>query len=247
MSKSVTVRFNDGTSHVYDDVPDDVSDEQVQERASKDFNKSIEALGPKPMEGEEPGMGTKVMGAVQTAGQVLAPVAELYAGKKLVFDPLMEAIKNRGGPVNPAQMGQAVQTGAQATGTYGQTPRTPNLRVAPPSNAGAQAFEQMAQQVTRPQPQAPSMMQQGMDMFNKMRQIAAQRVMPAAGEMFSSASPYIKGAGGVAAALTPGNIGQNYGAQFPQAGPMRGMEINPNTNRPWTPQELAMYKQQYGG
>lgn len=52
-------------------------------------------------------------------------------------------------------------------------------------------------------------------------------------------------AGTAAAALTPGNVGQNYGAQFPQTGPMAGSELNPQTHRPWTPQELAAYNAQY--
>lgn len=50
---------------------------------------------------------------------------------------------------------------------------------------------------------------------------------------------------GAAAALTPGNIGQNY--PFPQTGPLRGSEINPNTGAPWTKQELDAYRAQYGG
>ena len=37
MTKSVTVNFNDGTSHVYDNVPDDVTNDEVHERASKDY------------------------------------------------------------------------------------------------------------------------------------------------------------------------------------------------------------------
>ena len=54
----------------------------------------------------------------------------------------------------------------------------------------------------------------------------------------------VKGGLGVAAAVTPGNIGQNY--NFPQSGPLRGSEINPQTGRPWTPQELTAYRAQYG-
>jgi hypothetical protein len=42
------------------------------------------------------------------------------------------------------------------------------------------------------------------------------------------------------AALTPSNIGQNY--NFPQEGPLKGSEINPVTNKPWTPGELEQYK-----
>jgi hypothetical protein len=37
MSKSVTVNFEDGSAHVYDNVPDDVTDDQIQQRAQGDF------------------------------------------------------------------------------------------------------------------------------------------------------------------------------------------------------------------
>jgi hypothetical protein len=59
----------------------------------------------------------------------------------------------------------------------------------------------------------------------------------------SKYAPYARGAGAVAATVMPSNVGQNY--PFPQKGPMRGMEINPQTGRPWTEFELARYNQQY--
>lgn len=42
------------------------------------------------------------------------------------------------------------------------------------------------------------------------------------------------------AALTPSNVAQAY--NFPQEGPLKGSEINPITNKPWTPGELEQYK-----
>ena len=42
------------------------------------------------------------------------------------------------------------------------------------------------------------------------------------------------------AALTPSNVAQAY--NFPQEGPLKGSEINPVTNKPWTPGELEQYK-----
>lgn len=48
---------------------------------------------------------------------------------------------------------------------------------------------------------------------------------------------------GITAALMPGNVGQTH--NFPTKGPLAGNEINPNTRRPWTPQELQMYNAQY--
>jgi hypothetical protein len=79
------------------------------------------------------------------------------------------------------------------------------------------------------------MVQRGMDIASKMRQIAAERVIQSAA----------RAGVGATAALTPGNVGQNY--PFPTSGPMRGMEINPQTGAPWTPQELQAYRAQFGG
>ena len=204
MSKSVTVNFADGTTHVYDDVPDEVSNDEVNQRAQQDFSKPIEAVGaPSPTEKatenyNNSSMLDKILGAVPAganlAGQALtSPVgiaAETLLGKKFLYDPLVDAIKNRGGPIAPqtmppAGMQQATQTAAQSTGTYGK----PNLTlqqggIAP--NAGQQAFNQMGQQLTKtplPSPSmmqpSPSMMQQGMNYAKQMQQIAASKVMPA--------------------------------------------------------------------
>tara|TARA_R110000868_G_scaffold10237_1_gene50174 strand:+ start:2601 stop:3221 length:621 start_codon:yes stop_codon:yes gene_type:complete len=80
-----------------------------------------------------------------------------------------------------------------------------------------------------PTPAQPSMIQQGMEYANKVRQIAMDKVMQNAGT--------IRNVGvGALAATMPANQNQNY--PVPQKGPYRGMEINPMTNRPWTQQEL---------
>jgi hypothetical protein len=63
-----------------------------------------------------------------------------------------------------------------------------------------------------------------------MRQLAANKVVQGVA----------KGGAAVTAALTPGNIGQDY--QVPQTGRMRGMEINPMTGRPWTKEQLSAYE-----
>lgn len=68
----------------------------------------------------------------------------------------------------------------------------------------------------------------------QVQKLALEKLLPAA-----------RLAGGVTAAVTPGNAGQNYGAHFPQTGPQSGSEINPQTGRPWTQQELAQYSQTY--
>jgi hypothetical protein len=70
----------------------------------------------------------------------------------------------------------------------------------------------------------------------------AENFMTRMATLARSYAPMVRGAAGVTAAITPGNVGQNYGAHFPQKGPYAGMEINPNTGRPWTPQELAQFQ-----
>ena len=265
MSKSVTVNFADGTTHVYDDVPDEVSNDEVNQRAQQDFSKPIQAVGaPSPTEKATENYNNSNMldkfGGVVAAGSNLvgqaltSPVgvaAEALLGKQFLYDPLVDAIKNRGGPIAPqtmppAGMQQAAQTAAQNTGTYG-APRTPNLRVAP-SNAGAQAFEQMGQQLTRPQPTQPGIIQQGMDYANKIRQLAYEKAMqgakgvgtaiesaaPTAGAIASRMAPYVK-AGGALGAMS---YSAPLGPKVPMQGPYKGMEINPMSGRPWTLQEL---------
>jgi hypothetical protein len=82
-----------------------------------------------------------------------------------------------------------------------------------------------------PQPAQPGVIDKATQMV---RQLAASKVMQGMARVGGTA----------AAALTPGNVGQNY--PFPQSGPLRGSEINPATGRPWTPQELTAYRAQYG-
>ena len=83
MAKSVTVTFEDGTSHTYDNVPDDVTDDQVTQRAGSDFaEKSVTGVvggiapASAPQPNEERSMGEKAIAAGQTAVNTLKPVAE---------------------------------------------------------------------------------------------------------------------------------------------------------------------------
>ena len=81
-------------------------------------------------------------------------------------------------------------------------------------------------------PQQPSVMDKASQIV---RQLAANRAVQGAAKF----------GGALAVGLgTPGNVGQDY--PFPQSGPLRGSEINPNTGRPWTKEELAAYRAQYG-
>ena len=44
MPRNITVTFSDGSTHVYQNAPDDISPAQVTERAQKEFGKSVKAL-----------------------------------------------------------------------------------------------------------------------------------------------------------------------------------------------------------
>ena len=110
-------------------------------------------------------------------GKALEYGAEAYAGKKLIVDPLISAIKTRITPPT-APIAPAVAQAQQATGTYGKPILTLQQGGIAP-NAGQQAFNQMGQQLTKTPLPSPSMMQQGMNYAKQMQQIAASKVMPA--------------------------------------------------------------------
>lgn len=132
--------------------------------------------------------------------------------------------------------------GAQKIAQALRGPAAPVAPVAPPNlpiTGSAQHTADILKSASGSAPsRPPGIIDRGAEITKKMREFAASRVAPVA----SAAAPYV---GAAVAALTPGNVGQNYAAQFPQKGPMRGMEINPNTGRPWTPVELQQYNQAY--
>ena len=99
----------------------------------------------------------------------------------------------------------------------------------------------MTRRRTHPAPAAaaaeqPSIIQRGMDIASKMRQFAAERVIPSMGQAARSAiNPVTVGIGSML-------YSPSTGPDVPQSGPYKGMELNPRTRRPWTPQELAQYR-----
>lgn len=104
MARNITVTFEDGTSHVYNNAPDDVTPDAVEARAAKEFGKRVTALdggraaAPKPTGADaipgqrsiskaepEPSMQDRIMGAIETPialgagaiGGLVSPVAGL--------------------------------------------------------------------------------------------------------------------------------------------------------------------------
>lgn len=132
----------------------------------------------------------------------------------------------------PTATQQALRAIGQGTQAAAQ-----NVVSTAPASISPQAMQNpmIQEMAARQQAQAnQSMVQRGMDYANKMRQIAAEKVMAGARAVAPVVAPVAVGLG---AMLTPSNANQNY--PVPQKGPYRGMEINPMTGRPWTAQELA--------
>jgi len=115
---------------------------------------------------------------------------------------------------------------------FGGQPR-PGSTMGPVAPQGAPAPAATPAPVAQPAPAPAQASQPGV----------AQRVAQMAYDKLTNvaqrAAPYARAGMGALAALTPGNIGQDY--PFPMSGPMRGQEINPQTGRPWTREELSAY------
>tara|TARA_R110000868_G_C10884582_1_gene763200 strand:- start:429 stop:1340 length:912 start_codon:yes stop_codon:yes gene_type:complete len=92
MPKSVTVNFEDGTSHVYDNVPDEITDAQVQERAKSEYaDKPIQGVAPQPgIQG--PGAAGAPAGAPQFGQYSTLPtsVGQMVAGAQVPFEMAAE-------------------------------------------------------------------------------------------------------------------------------------------------------------
>lgn len=175
------------------------------------------------------GMGVDTaLGAAEYGLKYGVPGAAAYYGAKKIFGNTPPA---QGGQQAAQQLAQQAarqsfttpmqQAVNQSVPTYSPTDNRvqfPNRPVAPVAPTATPA----------PAPTAPTQAQPGMvDRATQIvKNIALNKVIQNA----------VKGGGAMAAALTPGNIGQNY--PVPQTGPYKGMEINPMTNRPWTQQEL---------
>jgi hypothetical protein len=205
-----------------------------------------------------PGLATAALGAAQLVGPAAAAAALGYGVSKY-GGRAVDAARNL---MSGAGAARAMPPNAMVTPGPASTPapsatatRIP-ITTTPPAPAASPIIDAQGRPIMRAPvtpapapgpmptgisagprpfmpPQSPGIMQQGMDLAAKMREIAAQKVMQNAGTI-------AKGGAGLAAALTPGNIGQRY--NFPTTGPYAGMEINPMTGRPWTPQELQQLR-----
>lgn len=113
--------------------------------------------------------------------------------------------------------GQAVKP-VVPTGPAPMAPVAPTM--APPMQTAAAAAEQ------------PGVMNRAADIVKR---LALDKVLPSAGKI----------AGAVGRVAGPASLAMqttDLGPQTPQVGRMKGMEINPLSGRPWTPNEIAAYE-----
>ena len=116
MARNITVTFDDGTSHVYQNAPDNLTPDMVQARAQQDFGKTVKALdggrpalpaaggvpGPRtgPLVDQIPGYGKAVPAAPQAQpesgfiGKLLSPLeTAVTLGVNAVTAPIVEGAK----------------------------------------------------------------------------------------------------------------------------------------------------------
>jgi len=99
MPRNITVTFEDGSTHVYQNAPDTITPQQVQERASKDFGKAIKALdgGRKPA--DKPSFGQMLKDELLTS----LP-GGIVRGVKDVIDTGAEYVSRLGGADEAARV-----------------------------------------------------------------------------------------------------------------------------------------------
>lgn len=196
-----------------------------------------------PSMGQVGAMLPAVGNAVVAAAPYVAGAAGLYGGGKLVGAVKTAAdayktgaatasdIASRNVALQEARMAErAARAGQQVrpvvpTATAG-VPTAPAAPVAPPPT---------------PVAQAAGAAEQGL--VNRVKQTAASRItglMPSMGEVLGGAGRFA--ARTAAPFATLAGYSGDLGPKTPQTGRMKGMEINPLTNAPWTPQQIAQYE-----
>lgn len=194
------------------------------------------------------GLATTAMGVGAGAAAVGIPVLAYKAGKA-ILSPAAQGVKQfaqQGLDVGRSAVSamenrtavDALREGRmQGGGAYGRTPvtsvaPTPTYNV-PTSNAPQMRMPTPGT-VSGPVAPPPSM-------ANRVQAAAAQRIsnLPAMGELMSGA---MRTAGRILGPASLALESSELGPKTPQTGRMRGMEINPLTGAPWTPQQIAQYE-----
>lgn len=117
MPRNITVTFDDGSSHVYQNAPDDVTPDAVERRAAKEFGKRVASMDG----GRQPAPATPA-GQIPGAGPYQAPAAvqEVPMGRRVmqVVRPTVEALGAAGGGTLGTPLGPAGVVGGAGLG-YG--------------------------------------------------------------------------------------------------------------------------------
>ena len=87
MPRNITVTFSDGTSHVYENAPDDITPDMVTTRAQKEFNKSVTALDG----------GRRAAPAITSEIPSSRQEASLYSRVRPYVAPVVETLGGIGG------------------------------------------------------------------------------------------------------------------------------------------------------
>jgi hypothetical protein len=164
--------------------------------------------------------GSKLLGAAKTAADAYKTGVATAADTAQRNIALQEAKMAE----RAARAGQQVRP-VVPTATAG-VPTAPVAPVAPPPT---------------PVAQAAGAAEQGL--ANRVKQTAASRItglMPSMGEALGAAGRFA--ARTAAPFATLAGYSGDLGPKTPQTGRMKGMEINPLTNAPWTPQQIAQYE-----
>jgi hypothetical protein len=159
------------------------SDEEIQKYLQSLSQPQQNVSQQQPMDRSQEYLGM----AQGIGGKALEYGTELYAGKKLVLDPILDAFKNKTPPTTNVNVQQApqqqVQQTMQGTGTSGR----PSLSVQqgglsqPVNPANINTLQQGVNNMVRtPVVESPSMLQKGMDIASKVRGMAFSKLLPAA-------------------------------------------------------------------
>ncbi|MEN9886061.1 MAG: hypothetical protein RL758_639 [Pseudomonadota bacterium] len=147
MPRNITVTFEDGSTHVYRNAPDNVSPAQVSQRAQQEFGKSVKALdgGRKPAV-KQPTIGERVTTSVKgVAGGILEGL-----GSVLDIPASAGNLVSRGVTMGLATVGEPVLRGVGATGAANAL-----MRAGQDAERGTGAYRNysMAEQVVKALPE----------------------------------------------------------------------------------------------
>ena len=154
MSKSMNVTFDDGTSHTFDEVPDDVTQEQVNAKAAEmfpdrkisDTNEGAHPEAPplptaEQQAAQQPSLGTQALGAAQTVGGLAMAHPGIAAGAAGLYKANQFANKYMAGKEidrTIAQQQASTAADAQALARERMAERVARTAPVEPTNMNAQ-------------------------------------------------------------------------------------------------------------